>query len=517
MSESHHLIRTFLLLLATLVGSSAATAQRALLDDRWYRNQTDNFILFSQVSSRQTRRFAAELESWRQVAASIIGGESAFPKANVPNYVYLFDNPQSFQHFIVAEEPAFFYATPRANFMALVSGESESERIALHHYAHFLVKNFSDLRLPRWYEEGLAGYLSQVRVDRGRAEFQEFDSSNNELMEQLSHSLSMERLLYRDEALASPRVIQIANLKSEALLYFLKHGYQEEGFSDRRRQLAQYLALLIEGRNPRFAFDRAFDVTTAQLDDEFHAYLLSGNKPAASIVHEPLREPVISESASMEAGSLAVMLGELGLNSGRAETAQFYFQWAIDAGADMARGYSGLGDALRFQELPNMDQTIARYFEQALAVAPDDPDIVLDYGEYWEAELKDCDKTYPPSQRQRILADVRQHFEQALALAPDNPEAHLALAQVYLFEGQDWRLGVASQRRAFALLPADGFIMEQAIRYAIAADDYEAAERLITEMAEPMHSFGEPEYVTDLRERLLRKRRNEPYDACADD
>ena len=69
---------------------------------------------------------------------------------------------------------------------------------------------------------------------------------------------------------------------------------------------------------------------------------------------------------------------------------------------------------------------------------------------------------------------------------------------------------------ADSLLPADSFIMEQAVRYAIAADDYERASRLIEEMAQPIHFFGEPEYVTNLRERLLRKRRNEPYDVCAE-
>ena len=90
------------------------------------------------------------------------------------------------------------------------------------------------------------------------------------------------------------------------------------------------------------------------------------------------------------------------------------------------------------------------------------------------------------------------------------------MAQLYLFPEQDWRDGRDYQRKAFELLPADTFIMEQAAKYAIAADDYEAAEGLIKELAQPIHYFGEPGYVTDLRERLLRKRRNENYDVCAE-
>ena len=116
-----------------------------------------------------------------------------------------------------------------------------------------------------------------------------------------------------------------------------------------------------------------------------------------------------------------------------------------------------------------------------------------------------------------MLADIRHQFERTVVLVPDNPEANLAMAQLYLLEGQNWQAGLDYQRRAFALLPADTFIMEQAIKYSIAADDYDEAERLITKMAQPIHFWGEPGIVTDLRKRLLSKRRNEPYEACAED
>jgi len=58
--------------------------------------------------------------------------------------------------------------------------------------------------------------------------------------------------------------------------------------------------------------------------------------------------------------------------------------------------------------------------------------------------------------------------------------------------------------------------MEQTIKYSIAAKDFDEAQRLITELAQPLHYFGEPGYVTDLRENLLRKRRGESYDACSE-
>ena len=491
--------------------------QEQLLHDRWVAVQTEHFSIISQVSARQTTRFADALETWRQLAAYVIQDESPFPPARVPNYVYLFDDSESLQHFTVGDATAFFHPTPRANFMALVANDEESFSIATHHYVHFLVRNFSDLRLPRWYEEGLSGYLARVQINRGRAQFERFSREDNDLTLALSETLSMDRLLYRDDALASPRLVLIANLKSETLLHYFLHGYEEEGFSDHRLALQNYLGLLLDGRNSRFAYDQAFDLTTVQLDADFHNYLLQSSRPRGNIEYGVLSENPDYSASEIESGRLAVLFAELALNSGRMQNAQLFFQAALDSGTEIARSYSGMGDALRMQDLEGIDQTIAHYFEQAVAISTDDPDILMDYGEYWEAELSNCEKTYPADQRGLILADIRHHFERTVVLVPDNPEANLAMAQLYLLEGQNWQAGLDYQRRAFALLPADTFIMEQAIKYSIAADDYDEAERLITKMAQPIHFWGEPGIVTDLRKRLLSKRRNEPYDACAED
>ena len=506
---------TLLALLVTLPGPGFAQAK--LMRDAWLLLETAHFTVLSQRSARQTARFADELETWRQIAAYVIQGQSPFPSASIPNYVYLFDTQESFQFFSQADEKAFFRPSPRSNFMALVGGDEKSTEEAYHHYVHFLVRNFSDLRLPRWYEEGLAGYLAHIQIERGQAQFKRFSARENALLVPLSETLSMDRLLYRDEALASPRVVQIANLKSQALLQFLRHAYEEESFVDRRDDLQRYLQLLLEGRNARFAFDQAFDVTTAQLDAELHDYLLNSSRPRGAIEYGELNENPQYRASQIDGGELAIMLAELALNSGRAENAQLFFQTAMELDSSIARSHSGLGDALRFQESSPADQTIAAYFEQAIALGPNQPDILMDYGEYWESELNDCDKSWPASQRTDIVAGIRLHFEKAIALAAENPEANLAMGQLYLLAGENWIGGRDYQRKAFALLPADTFIMEQAIKYAIAADDYDEAQRLINEMAQPIHFWGEPSYVSDLRVSLMRKRRGEVYDACASD
>lgn len=512
--------RTYLLVLHSvflvfgLAFSGASFGQIDALSDRWVEVRSDNFHIYSQRSARQTNRFANELETWRQVASYTISGSDSFPRANVPNLVYLFDDVETMQAFAATNANAFFSPTPRANFLAMAFGDEDSISTGFHHYVHFLVRNFSDLRLPRWYEEGLAGYISRMQVDGDEVEFERFDSKGNELLAAVSDSMPMDRLLYSDDALASPRLIQIANLKSSALLHYLLHAYEEDEFVDRREQLARYLELLIEGRNPRYAFDRSFDLTTARLDEEFTNYLLNSRRPAGRVLTGSPQEPSQLGSAVIEGAELSSALAELALNSGNFELAGQLFELTTEQDPGSARGLSGIGDSLRAQEVEGMDQRIARYFIEAAELAPQDVNILLDYGEYWEAELDDCENSWPEGQRELIVNDVYAHFERAIQMSPLSPEANLAMGEYYLLAGNDWTQGVAYQSKAFELLPADTFIMEQAVKYAIAADRFDEAERLISELAQPIHSFGEPEWVTDLRERLMRKRRGEPYNEC---
>lgn len=503
-----------LLLALCLLLPASGTAQEEVLDERWVELRSDNFHIYSQQSARQTRRIASELEVWRQAASYAISGVDSFSKANVPNLVYLFDDVQTLQTFVATEAPAFFSPSPRANFLAVAVDDEGSISLGFHHYAHFLVRNFNDLRLPRWYEEGLAGYIARMKIDGDDVEFERFRSENNEVMVSISETLSMDRLLYSDAALASPRMIQIANLKSSSLLHYMLHAYEEEGFIDRREQLESYLGFLLEGRNPRYAFDRSFDVTTEQLDEEFHHYLLNSRRPPGTVRTGTLREPTNLESGTLEGAALASALAELALNSGNFEIAQRLFENATSQDQTFARGLSGIGDALRMQELEGMDQRIARYFIEAAELAPQASNILLDYGEYWESELEDCENQWPPGQRETITADVYEYFARAVQLTPQSPEANLAMGEYFLLPGNDWTEGVAYQRKAFELLPADTFIMEQAVRYAIEAEQYDEAERLITELAQPIHYFGEPGWVSDLRVRLLRKRRGELYNPC---
>ncbi len=487
-----------------------------MLDARWRQLQTEHFTIYSQLSSRRTRSLALELEAWRQAAAAVLGLDGGFPPAIVPNLVYVFDDSEDLQSFTLQDDVAFFTSTPRDNYLAIVDDADDSLQRGLHHYAHFLVRNFIDLRVPRWYEEGAAGYLSRIGINRSNPEIEPYSWEFNYRMATVSEQLAMERMLYNDASLVSPRLVQIANIKSEVLLHYLFHGGEEEGFPDRRGNLQAYLGYLIEGQDHRSAFDLGMGVTPEELDEELQEYLLNSARPDIDLGITP--DVVITEEVTEASEEhMALRLAELALNAGEYPVAEEFFRYLVVSDSERARAWSGLGDALRFQEDRASHQEIAGYFASARELAPREVNTLLDFGEYWESELVDCNREFPPAQRSALERDVRQAFEQALELAPNNPEVHLALGQFYLFDGQDWRTGRQHQRRAFELLPADSFIMEQAIRYAISAEEFDEAERLIAELAQPMHFYDMPPWVEALQSRMYSRRAGESYDACNDE
>ena len=516
MRNFHNRLYIVIAAFGTCLYCAGAAAQRELAQERWWLLETDNFRILSQFSSRRTAELGAELEVWRQAAGRLLGYPEGLPAATVPNLVYLFDDVADFRHFSLRRDAGFHIPTPRANYMAMSLDEDMAWRQGLHHYMHFLMRNFVDLRMPRWYEEGLAGYYSRLEADGAELRLPGHSRATNERTAELSEELAMERLLYQDAALASPRLIQIANLKSEALLTYMRHGH-EEGFSDHREHLRAYLDHLLDGRNPRFAFDQSFGIRPEHLEDELRNYLRDSNASEWTIPMTGLRAGFDFEPVAADPDRVAIQLGELALNSGQLEVAETFFRGLTERDSPIARAWSGLGDSLRYQDESEResDARIAGYFEHAVALEPDNPDILLDFGEYWEDELEDCDNEWAPARSQERLDAVLRAFERVVAMHPDNPEANLAMGEVFLFEEYDWSHGVEYQRRAFELLPADTFIMEQAVRYAIEGEQFDEAERLIAELAQPLHFWGEPDWVSDLRLRLLNKRRGTDYDLCA--
>ncbi|MDP1932431.1 MAG: hypothetical protein Q8L60_13340 [Gammaproteobacteria bacterium] len=510
------MVRLLVFLIPLISFLQEVTAQEAIARGRWFEVDTGNFRVFSQLSRGQSERRAAELEQWRDAAISILGSAVVPSRDPIQTYFYIFEEENVLRLFAEGGEPSYLYASPRAAFI-ITTDSNASLDLAQHHYSHFLINN-RPIGVPRWYEEGMANYLSRLSINSGDVELRAFRDQEYEFALTLNEVLSLNALLYDDSALASPRLIQIANLKAAMFVHFLLHGHEREGFTDRRTQLQNYLGFLQQGRTERFAYDQAFNVPVSALERDFDRFLetsLTSTDSNRSLMRAAERRNV--EAVQPTPDEVMLALAELSLHSGKFNAAEVLFGDLVNRQSTVGRAYSGFADAqrLRLREPEEMEPDVVPFYMQAVAMDDSDPQLFLDYGQYLDTELGDCERGYSVQERLRMQEDMREYFGRALALDPESPEVNLSYAQIFLMEGQDWQQGLNYQHKAFAVMPADSFIMEQAIKYEIAAARYDDARTLIARLARPMHFWGTPPWIAELNNRLQAAERGQAFDSCA--
>lgn len=511
------------LALLTMVALHSYAADGDLATERWFATKTDNFTIYSQLSKSQTERRASQFENWRDAALQVLGIASTQQQDPIKTYLYLFDDDDDYALFAENNDAAYFFSSPRANFIIAQSSDAGID-MAQHHYAHFLINN-APVGVPRWFEEGMSQYLSRLEANNRNVELQGFRDEDYQLLAALNADYSLDNLLYDDDALASPRLVQIANLKSAMFVHFLRHGQQREGFQDRSGDLQNYLGFLKQGRTERFAYDQAFNLSVRRMAEEFDRFVEEGqsrgDRDLELLEVEGQREFEAYEVTSEE---IKLAIAEISLHSARFPLSAYYFETLMQDGEGGGRAFSGFADAQRMDALSSSgvsvegktSQELELLYQQALEVSPDDYQLHLDYGQYYDNLRDNCEEPLTAAQLQRVQQGMTEHFEKALALNPESAEVNLSNAQLFLFEGKDWQQGLVYQDKAFAALPADTFVMEQAIEYAILAEDYDKANLLINRMARPMHFWGTPSWIRDLRSKLHAAERGEIFDACAE-
>jgi Tfp pilus assembly protein PilF len=507
LERSGLMTRIVLLLLTLTFTSMNVTAQIQLTDASWWQAEIGDARVISQLPADETTDIAREFEAWRHAAAIVTG---AVPNSPVPVFIYLFSNQADLADFSWSKESAGFFSSPRAIYLAMTV-DPDSMRLARHQYAHFLINQTLPVTTPRWYEEGLADYLSRIDITGGSAVLSPYQISDYRAAAHTSSMISMDILMHDDAALASPLLIQAANIKSSLFLYFLLHSGEQSGLRDYRADLQAYLQFLHEGRNWRYAFDRGFSRNMRQLSAGYDAWLqLEYSQP----ITLPLPEYVTAGGLAafpVPREQLTLALGELALHGGEFAAAESFFAELVAAGSPSGRAYAGLADARRMQEI---DTDLHSLYKQAISVEPDNAILWLDYGQFIESLLTSCDLSLPEQEQGQLQESMEANFWSAVQRFPDLPEANLSIAQIYLLPGADWQKGVSYHQKAWSALPADSFIAEQAARYAIAGGDFIAAKVIIDRLARPMHLWGEHHWVRELNERLEAARRNRSYNSC---
>ncbi len=394
----------------------------------WLELRSPHFRLVTDAGERAGRELLLALEQIRSAFLTLAGSRHDSP---IPVRVYLFASADLYHRY--QPSPAvkgFYQGGADANHIILLASGAETRRIAFHEYAH-LVLNHASVRLPQWFEEGIAEFYSTL----------EFRSGNLIIGRPVgSHLTALRAAPWLDAAtLASVRRgSAIWNEASRAGIFYaqswaLVHMLNfHEPYRDR---LARFAALLADGRPWLEAFEQAFGRNLEEALEDLRAYVRLGRWPTAQFPFDAAGASgvVIAPLSGDDLDSTLLALElELGLWDASEQTLR-----------RLARGRPGAPEvetaraklAMARGDLPSA----RRHFEAAIAGGSREATTYFEYAML----LRDTGED--PARAIELL-------ERAVELNPSHAEAHFLLGQ---FASSHGRLEEAVEhiRQAAEILP----------------------------------------------------------------
>ena len=446
----------------TVVAQSAVGADLAKRASGWIEVKTANFTFFSNAGKGATKRFAVDLEELRAALAELTDYQLQGP---VPTSIYVFRNDRSFTPYknLYKGEPAavsgYFVGRRYGNFIAVDGSARDSSAIVFHEYVHWVVAT-NDWRLPLWFEEGLAEFYQSFQVVGdtvylGLPVPQHLAYLHGSTPIPLTELLNVTREspLYNEEQRKGAFYAQ-----SWALVHYLLLGD-----TTRRQELGRYLEMLHQGKPESVAFDDAFGTDHETLAGELRMYLKRDRLPYGTTRAEILPASVL-DVRSMSVAETLYRLGELLLSqsSDRPEAVE-HFASALHTDPDLGGAAAALAVTA---EMRGDADTARALYQRAVRTAPDDPLVLLRWGEFLFRSEGELDA-------------AAAELERCVAVDPGLAPAWVELAKVYADSGSTSEQALNAAETAHRLLPSDPEVTSILLRLLLRADRRDRAIHLI--------------------------------------
>jgi predicted Zn-dependent protease len=247
--------------------------------DTWYRAESPNFRIYSNIDAAETRAYVEQLEAFKYLADLLLGNNPKDRGSASRFTVYLVDSPDHFKTVLpkIGRYVGGFYDTcvegAHAFAFAPQSYGAQMEfslNILLHEYSHHLM--FSRMRrfYPSWYVEGFAEYLGGTRLQNG---YYLVGVRQDERAAQLNSS---ERWVDYDVMLDPKRFTAAVKKKQVKAFQYYAQSWITAHYmlsdSARAKALNSYFDRIARGEDGSEAFQTATGMTTAELRKEINSY-----------------------------------------------------------------------------------------------------------------------------------------------------------------------------------------------------------------------------------------------------
>lgn len=390
---------------------------------RWIRVRSPRFDVISSAGANRTRDIAGDLDT---LATALERANPSRP-AQTPATVFIFGSRRESQPYfdlLLAKENARAtgaYVRHDGGGTMFIDGSRRGrfERTAMHELVHDLLRR-NGVAPPLWLEEGLAEYFGNADVRNGRV-------TAGEAIREHVVRLKEKPLMPVAELLEVQRE---SDLATSSIFYAQSWAAVDWLMSLDAGKFFPFLRDVESGTSVESALQTHYEQTARDLDLAMrrrdNATRLAVLKSIAPPQCEP--EPLSRATVLYELGSFLTHV------AGAEHEAQRHF-----------------GEALRVD--PNHARTLAAIgkFDQAVAAAPDDPEVHLLYAEsLLGTALGDFAGIFTGDAA--AFRKARALAEHALAIDGDEARARGILGTTYFIES-DLAPGIAQLETALALAP----------------------------------------------------------------
>ncbi len=433
------------ILLALSCSDKAFTKE--LEERNWIEVRTPNFSVRGVLKEKETIRLVQHLELFRAMVKVVTSIEN--PEASIPTHIYAFGGRRDFELFGIGSNAAgVLMPGLRANRILIRDSAGISEAsIILHEYVHFLIRSHGSQIYPRWFDEGIAEFLSSTRVSK---KYFEIGLPAEHRFSSLRHSTWIPiRKLLTGEAYDTSRSETQAMFYAEswALMHFLQTDPKApDPFNIR---MAKYLSLVESGEDPVEAFEGGFGMTAGNANRRLKRYLEKGRFSYTRLDAKKLLPVFEPEVIKLSSADVTLGLGQLALSRRKYDLAEKWLRMALNGTTTSARAEAGLGDVMSSRQ---DYESALKHYKTATESAPDDPDVHIDLGKFWQSRARTSD-----FQEDRIdyLNKARRSYVKAWKLDDSLPENYAQFGRTHLMEGKNFEKAVELLEEAHYLLPSN--------------------------------------------------------------
>ena len=428
--------------------------------DEWLKIQSKNFQLYGNASEKEIRGVATKLEQFREAFRQI------FPRVKynsaIPTNVIVFKSDKSFKDYKPLDakgKPSkwvagFFQSGEDVNYIALsTEGEkADTYQTIFHEYVHFLVNNdMGRSNIPAWFNEGIAEYYEQFTIENDeKVTLGALDQNNLEYLRQ-NKLIPLDTFFNIDNYSLRQQGSDGAGL-FYAQAWALMHYLLQSNNGARNPQLTQFLNFLLDGKPPKEAFTKAFQIDYATMEKELKKYVEQRTfRIQVATFKTKLTFDADMKVVLMSEADAKATLGDLLYHSNRIDEAEAHLQNALTLDANSVLANTALG-LVKARQRNFADAK--KYLEKAISL--DDKNYLVQY-QYAYAMSREgmSESDFVANYNTESAAKMRQALKKSISLNPNYAESYGLYAFISIVQNDEIDEALQYMNKAVALAPGN--------------------------------------------------------------